>query len=73
MAKSKAELLAELKALKGARRAESWASVVNNIVRWAGVVLIARYAYLAVEALAGKETLAEMSLLGDVRAIANSW
>jgi hypothetical protein len=51
--KNKAELEAELKALRFARRSEGWVSVSNNFIRWGGLVSIARYSYLSVDSLAG--------------------
>lgn len=37
-------------------------SNVKTLIRWAGLVMIARYAYLAIESLAGEITLADISL-----------
>lgn len=54
--KSNAELLAENRILRRTHIATSIASVVNRFIPWGAVVLIARYFYLAVAILAGKET-----------------
>jgi len=38
----------------------STASIVNNLIKFGALALIARYGYLAIEALAGKTTLASI-------------
>lgn len=60
--KSRAELLAENRALRTARRNEGVVSVANNIIRWGGVVLITRYIYMGIAALAGASTFADISV-----------
>lgn len=71
MAKTKtaAELRAENKLLKRLGVAQAAAAIVNTIVRWGGSVLIARYAFLSIEALAGETTLASIgvNVLSDIR------
>jgi hypothetical protein len=74
--KTKAELEAELKALRGARRSEGFVSIANNAIRWGGLVLIARYAFLSIETLAGQTTNANflLNFLGNVEiSVALSW
>ena len=67
--KSAAELRAENRILRSLRASEGFISVVNNVVRWGGLVWIVYYIQGMVVALAGKETIANigMSFLGDVR------
>lgn len=66
--KTNAELQSELRSLRSARRAESFISVGNHLIKWGGLVWISYYAYLAVEAIAGKITVAEVgvSLLSKI-------
>lgn len=66
LAKSRAELAAENKSLRAANRAQSIAHVLNTFIRYAGLVLIARYIYLSVDSLAGKQTDAVVSFFGNV-------
>lgn len=42
--------------------ADSIASLGSNLFRWGGLVLIARYAFLSIEALAGTTTVADFGL-----------
>lgn len=67
--KSKAELMAENRLLKTHGRVDAWVAILTTLTKWGGFVLIARYAYLSVAALAGKETLADIGIqfLSDVR------
>ncbi len=58
--KSNAELKAENTLLRRTNTAAGITSVFNNIVRFGAIVLIFRYGYLSVEALAGKTTLASI-------------
>jgi hypothetical protein len=66
---TRAELLAENRALKTARRNQGLFTLLNNLVRWGGVVLITRYIYLAIAALAGSRTFADISInfLGNLQ------
>jgi hypothetical protein len=66
--KSKAQLEAELRTLKAARAAEGWVAVLLSLIRWGAIFGISRYAYLAIAALAGKTTLADVGIdfLGKV-------
>ena len=51
-------------------------SVFHSLIRWAGIVLIARYGFLAIESLSGQTTLADVGIafLGDVNvSIAIAW
>lgn len=63
------ELEAENRFLRKRGRAEAVTSVINNVIRWGGLVWVASYAYRAVEALAGQRTVADLGLrfLTDVR------
>lgn len=54
------KLRAENQLLKRGNRSNAWASIFNNLIRWGGLVLLARYGYLAIEAIAGKTTNAEI-------------
>ncbi len=58
--KSKGQLEAELKVLRKARFSEGTVSVILSFIRWGAIVLIVRYAYLSIEALSGKTTLADI-------------
>jgi hypothetical protein len=60
--KTKAQLEAELKVLRNARISEGFVHVFNNMIRWGAIVLIVRYGYLSLEALAGKSTLADVAI-----------
>lgn len=51
-------------------------TVLQNLIRWTGIVLIARYGFLAIESLSGQTTLADVTiaLLGNVNvSIALAW
>lgn len=67
--KTAGELRAENRLLRKFRLTEGVASVLNRGISWVGVVLVARYAYLAIAALAGQQTAAEIGInfLGEVR------
>jgi len=71
MAKRKtvAELQAEVELLKREKAARGWVEVVNNVVKWGGLVLIARYGYLTIDSLAGGRTMADIGiqLFTDIR------
>jgi hypothetical protein len=56
------ELAADLRALRRFRRADGTASVVRVLSKWVPLAIIARYAYLAIAALAGQDTKAELLL-----------
>ena len=56
--KSRAELAAELHFVRRSRNWEVVASVVNNVVRYGTVAWSAYMAYLSVDALSGRRTLA---------------
>lgn len=51
------------------QRAQIWASVANNVARWAGGVGIVFFAYKTVATLAGETTVADIGIkvLADVR------
>lgn len=55
--------------LRKVRTSEGVVSVLNNLIKWGGVVLIGRYIYLAILALAGRATFADIGIkiLGDAR------
>jgi hypothetical protein len=74
--KTRAQLEAELRALKSARRSQGWFYLSNNLVKWSAIVLIVRYVYLAIDSLAGRNTLADIGLniLGHVEvSVALAW
>lgn len=54
-----AKLRAENRQLKCVNRSAALVSVFNNAIRWGCLVLIVRYGYLSITALAGKSTSAE--------------
>jgi hypothetical protein len=62
-------LRAENRVLRKVKTSEGIVSVFNNLIRWGGAVLIVRYVYLMVLALAGRLTFADIGIkvLGDVR------
>lgn len=67
--KTNAQLNAESQFLRRSRAVEAVTSVLNNLVRWAGAVLIARYGYLSISELAGQTTFADIgvNILSDLR------
>ena len=74
--KSKGQLEAELKVLRQSRNSEGVVQVLISLFRWVGIVLIVRYAYLGIEALAGKSTLADIGVnfLTDINiSVALAW
>ncbi len=74
--KSKAELEAELRVFKKARTTEGIVQVFLNLIKWGAIVLLARYFYLAIVALAGKITLTDITIgfLGNLKvSIALAW
>ena len=60
--KSRAELQAEIRTLKGVKMTEGLVSVANNVIQWAGIVAVSYFIYRGVEALAGQRTLADISV-----------
>jgi len=66
--KSKAELLAENRYLRRTNTAQAIASIVNNAIRWTGVVFISWCGYQSINAMAGKQTAASIliSLFGNL-------
>jgi hypothetical protein len=62
-------LRAENRILRKVKTSEGIVSIFNNLTRWGGAVLIVRYVYLMVLALAGHATFADIGLkiLGDVK------
>ena len=66
---TRAELEAENKFLKRHRNSRSVASIINNLIRWGGVVGVSYFIFLSIEALAGETTAADIgiNLLADVR------
>jgi hypothetical protein len=67
--KTKAELQAELSVRNRAQLSSDAAGIVNNLIRWGGLVAIAYIIYLSVGKLAGQATTASigLNLLGDLR------
>lgn len=58
--KTKGQLETELRVLRKARFSEGTVAVFLSVIRWGAIVLIARYAYMAIDTLAGKTTIAEL-------------
>ena len=56
------ELIAENSLLKRQRNVHPIASVLNNLVRWGGLVLISYFIYLSVDALSGQKTVADIGV-----------
>jgi hypothetical protein len=74
--KSKSQLEAELRVLKKSRFAEGTVQVFLSLIRWGAIVLIVRYGYLSIEALAGKDTFTDIviNFLSDIKvSVAISW
>lgn len=74
--KSRAQLEAELRVLRKSRFAEGTVQVLLSLIRWSAIILIARYGYLSIEALAGKSTLADIGInfLSDIKvSVAIAW
>ncbi len=67
--RSKPELEAENRLLRKWRSTEGTVSVVNTVLKFGAFVLIARYGYLAIDALAGQKTVADigLNLLSDIK------
>jgi hypothetical protein len=66
--KTAAELRAEVQLLKRARANEGFVSIVNNLIRWGGLVSISYFAVLSIRAMAGQHTFADIGIrvLADV-------
>ncbi|NOX27851.1 MAG: hypothetical protein GXP21_06660 [Gammaproteobacteria bacterium] len=66
--KSRSELEVDLKSLRKSRLMEGLVSITNSLIKWGAIVLLARYIYLSIDALAGNTTLADIgiSFLGEV-------
>ena len=60
--KSRGQLEAELNFLRNQRAITSWASVLNNLIRWFGLVAIAAFAYMSIDALSGKATSSNINV-----------
>jgi len=67
--KTRTELELELRLLRRQRRHEGAVAVLNNLIRWGGLVGLAYFAYRSVEVLAGGTTVADIGLkfLADVK------
>lgn len=66
---SRAQLEAELRVMRRQRTGGALASVLNNLIRWAGVVGIAGFTYLSIDSLAGQTTDADIgvTLIGNIK------
>lgn len=66
--KTKAQLEVELRTLKAAKRSDGVVALGTTATKWIGLGVIAHYAYLSIDALAGKETsaLINLGVLGNV-------
>lgn len=74
--KTRAQVDAELNHLKATRKADGWVTVLQSLIRWGSIVLLAWFAYLSVKALAGQTTLADIGIdfLGKVEiSVALAW
>jgi hypothetical protein len=67
--KTAAELRAENRYLRNLRLSFGITSFGGMLVKWGGLVAIARYGYLTVNALAGQQTAADIGInfLADIR------
>ncbi len=70
---SRAALEAEIRFLRQGQNSRTVASIANNLIRWAGLGVIAYFAYRSIDALAGKETTANVmvNFLASIKA--NQW
>lgn len=66
---SRSELEAELKVLRRQRSGGAIASVMNNLIRWAGTVAIAGFVYMSIASLAGQTTNADIgvTVIGNIK------
>lgn len=66
---SRATLEAELDLYKRQNTSNNVAAVLNNLIRWAGVVGCTGFVYLAISELAGQKTTADigLELLADIK------
>ncbi|HFD32861.1 MAG TPA: hypothetical protein ENJ28_09180 [Gammaproteobacteria bacterium] len=74
--KSKAQLEAELRLLRKSRFTEGTVQVLLSLIRWGAIILVARYGYLSIEVLSGKNTLADIGInfLSNIKiSVAFSW
>lgn len=60
--KTRAQLEAENKLLRRRNLASGLASILNNLIRWGGLVAIAYFLYRSVDALAGERTIADIGV-----------
>jgi hypothetical protein len=67
--KTAAELKAENRLLLRGHISVAISSVVNTAIPWIAAVLLARYAYMSIDALAGQKTTADIGIkfLGDLK------
>ena len=67
--KSRAELEADLKALRRHQTGSVVAKSLESLFKWAGITLIAYWSYRSIEVLAGETTTADIGLtiLADVQ------
>ncbi len=74
--RNRAEIEAELRILKKTRFAEGTVQVLLSLIRWGAIIAISRYAYLAIDSLSGKNTLADIGVnfLTDIKvSVAIAW
>ena len=66
---TRADLEAELRVMRRQRNGGAVGSVANNLIRWAGVVAIAGFAYLSIDSLAGETTSADIGIriIGNIK------
>ena len=66
--KTAGELRAEVRLLRLARATNSSVRVLTELIKWVGLVGIARYGYLSIAVLAGQNTFAHIGLkvLGEI-------
>lgn len=67
--RTRAELEAELRLLKRQKTAGTLATVLNNLIRWSALSVIAYFAYRTVASLSGETTTADIGikLFADVK------
>lgn len=66
----------EHRILEKATLAEGAIQVLSSLIRWGSIVAITRYAYLAIDSLSGKNTLADIGVnfLTDIKvSVAIAW
>lgn len=71
--KSKAELQKELEFYRRADYQNAWSSILNNLIKWSGLVLIAYFIYRSVDSLSGKATDANIGVSFLAKITLSEW